>query len=60
MQDSLHGYQETLMVVELTLEEVQEFVVEQYVLNIEVQHSHEELGKAKVKHGYQGQYSFTF
>lgn len=52
VQDSLHGYQETLMVVELTLQEVEEFVVEQYVLNIDVQFSHEELGKAKVKDGF--------
>jgi DNA repair ATPase RecN len=49
VQDSLHGYQETLMVVEQTLEEVHEFVVEKYVLIVDVQHSHEELGKAKVR-----------
>lgn len=47
-QNSLHGYLETLQVVEQTLEEVQVFVVEEYELILDVKRSELELGKAKV------------
>lgn len=49
VQNTLHGFLETLQVVEQTLEEVQVYVVEEYELILDVKLSEQELGKAKVR-----------